>query len=123
MLRKAPCGQNAVAKCANCEQPLCSKHALAQMNAGRKTGKFLCADCNAADRQFQETAPATPVAPAKPAPAEPAKPAAAAPAKPPAAAAAKPAAPAKPPEKPAEKPAEKPQENSDGSIDFTPSKK
>ena len=110
LLRKTACGNTAVTKCANCEQPLCTKHAIAQLNAGRKTGKFLCGDCNAADRLYQETAP-VPAAPAKPA--APVKPAAA-PAKPgPAAAAAKPAA-------EAPKPAE---ENSDGSIDFTPGKK
>jgi hypothetical protein len=105
LLRKTACGHTAVTKCANCEQPLCTKHAIAQLNAGRKTGKFLCADCNAADRLFQETAPLPAAAPAKPA-AAPLKP-------PPAPAAAKPAA-------EAPKPAE---ENSDGSIDFTPGKK
>lgn len=125
LLRKKPCGGSAVAKCANCEQPLCSKHALAQLSAGRKTGKFLCADCNAADRQFQETAGALPVAPAKPPAAEAPKPAAA-PAKPAAPAPAQPAAASRPaaaPAKPPAKPPEKPEENSDGSIDFTPSKK
>jgi hypothetical protein len=115
LLRKAPCGHTAVAKCANCEQPLCSKHAIAQLSAGRKTGKFLCADCNAADRQYQATTPAAPPA-AKPV----------APAKPPAAAAtpAPSAGPGNPPAAPAKPPAQKPlEENSDGSIDFTPSKK
>lgn len=111
LLRKAPCGHAAVTKCANCEQPLCGKHAIAQLNAGRKTGKFLCADCNAADRQYQETAPIPAAAPAKPA---------AAPVKPPPAAAAKPAGEAPQPASEAPKPAE---ENSDGSIDFTPGKK
>ena len=103
LLRKAPCGNTAATKCANCEQPLCTRHAIAQLNAGRKTGKFLCADCNATDRQYQETAPAA-AQPAAKAPA-PAKPAAA-PARP----AASPAEPKPPPEEPS------------GGIDFTPEK-
>lgn len=102
LLRKAPCGSTAVAKCGNCEQPLCTKHAVPQLSAtGKKTGAFLCPECNAAQKQFEKTAaqaPARPAAAAKPA---------AAPVKPPPAAA-------------APKPAE---ENSDGSIDFTPGKK
>jgi hypothetical protein len=109
LLRKKPCGQPSITRCANCEQPLCAKHAIAQLGAsGRKTGKFLCADCNAAQRQYEETA-----APA-PAPAVLAKPADKPQAAPPKPAAA--AAPAKPAAKPDA-------ENSDGSIDFTPSKK
>ena len=113
LLRKTACGHTAVTKCANCEQPLCTKHAVAQLNAGRKTGKFLCADCNATDRQYQETAPVAAPA-AKPA----ANPPASTLAAPKPAAAKPPAEPAKPaaPPKPAE-------ENSDGSIDFTPGKK
>ena len=121
LLRKTPCGGNAVAKCANCEQPLCTKHAVAQLNAaGKKTGTFLCPECNAAQRDIakSEAKAAGAVKPAalppKPAAVPPKPPAAAAPA------AAKPAAAA------AKPPAEKPQplqENSDGSIDFTPSKK
>ena len=56
LLRKAPCGGNAVAKCANCEQPLCTKHAVAQLNAaGKKTGTFLCPPCNAAQRDIAKT--------------------------------------------------------------------
>ena len=124
LLRKAPCGGNAVAKCANCEQSLCTKHAVAQLNAaGKKTGTYLCPQCHAAQRDIAKVeakakaapmAPKPAAAPPKPA-ASPAKPAAPAPA-----AAAKPAAGA--PKPPAEKP--KPlEENSDGSIDFTPSKK
>ena len=112
LLRKAPCGGNAVAKCANCEQPLCTKHALAQLNAaGKKTGTFLCPECNAAQRDIAKIEAKAAAAP---------KPLAAAP-KP----AAKPAAPS-PGAAAAKPPAEKPkplQENSDGSIDFTPSKK
>jgi hypothetical protein len=78
LLRKHTCGQPSVARCANCEQPLCTKHAIAQHSAsGAKTGKFLCAQCNAAAKLYEETAPAP--APAqkagehpKPAPAVPA---------------------------------------------------
>jgi hypothetical protein len=121
LLRKKPCGQLSITKCANCEQPLCGKHAIAQLSTtGRKTGKFLCADCNAAQRQYEETAVPAPATPAKPADKRQPEPGAAtahpkpaatpAPATKPAPAA--PAAPAKPPE-----------ENSDGSIDFTPTKK
>ena len=118
LLRKKPCGQPSITKCANCEQPLCAKHAIAQLSAtGKKTGKVLCADGNAAQRPYEETAapapaPAAPVKAADKPQAAPPKPAAA-PATPPAAA----PAPAKPA---AAHPAP---ENSDGSIDFTPSKK
>ena len=120
LLRKAQCGGNAVAKCANCEQSLCTKHAVAQLNAaGKKTGTYLCPPCHAAQRDIAKSA-ATAAGPAK-AVAAPPKPAAQAAPKPPAAPlAGKPAAAASTP--PAEKP--KPlEENSDGSIDFTPSKK
>jgi hypothetical protein len=65
LLRKAPCGQTAVARCANCEQPLCSKHAIAQLNAaGKKTGTFLCADCDKARRDHEKYAAASRSAPA-----------------------------------------------------------
>src|SRR3954465_5835979 len=59
LLRKHACANPSVAKCANCEQPLCTKHALPQHSAtGGKTGKFLCAQCNAAAKLYDETAPA-----------------------------------------------------------------
>jgi len=110
LLKKKPCGQPAVAKCANCEMPLCSKHAVPQLSSTRqRTGKFMCAECARAEREADRMAPVAKPS-VKPAPAG--------------AAAAKgaPPAPAKPAAKPP-KPAAKPQENSDGSIDFTPSKK
>jgi hypothetical protein len=108
LLKKSACGHAAVAKCANCEMPLCSKHAIPQLSpTGNKTGSFLCGECNAAQKAHDKHLAAA-SRPAIPKPA--AKPAA-------------PAAAAKPPVKPAAQPAEKPQENSDGSIDFTPSKK
>ncbi len=46
LLRKKPCGHPAVAHCANCEQPLCKEHAVAQLNeAGQRTGKSMCHEC------------------------------------------------------------------------------
>jgi len=115
LLKKKPCGHPAVTHCANCEQPLCAQHALPELSAaGKKTGKFLCKECQAASREIAKTeAQHPPAAPKKPAGAPP--PAAKAPAAP----AAKPAPGAKP--APAEaKPAEK---KDDGGIDFTPTKK
>src|SRR5215212_9681887 len=72
LLKKKPCGHNAVTHCANCEQPLCKQHAVAQKTAG----KFMCKECDAARRDFEKNPP--PAAVAK-RPAEPPKPAAAAP--------------------------------------------
>src|SRR4249920_681617 len=97
-MKKKPYGDKQVTKCGNCEQPLCSKHAVPQMSAGHKT--FLCPECAKAWKQSEKTVgtlPPTPAAalkkpaeqPKAPAPAP--KPAAQAPAKP-AAAAPKPAA-------------------------------
>src|SRR5436853_3615 len=95
LLRKHPCGQNAVAKCANCEMALCTKHAVAQLNTMKqRTGKFMCAECDRANKAA-EPAPANKPGAAKPA----------APHKPPVAAAPKPAAPAPKPAAPAPKPA------------------
>jgi hypothetical protein len=46
LLRKKPCGHAAVAKCLNCDQPLCVEHAVAQLtDAGQRTGKFMCQQC------------------------------------------------------------------------------
>ena len=121
LLKKHPCGANAVTKCANCEQPLCTKHGAPRMSGGKKI--FLCPECNRAWKESEKlgeipstpaAAPvATPPAPGSKKPAEAPKPAAAAP-KP--AAAAKPAA-----AKPAEKKPEPPEEHS-GALEFTPSK-
>lgn len=116
LLRKTPCGQTSVTKCANCERPLCGKHAVAQLSAtGHKTGAFMCAECEKAQRAHEKNIAAAP----RPAAVRPAP-------KPPAGAAASPARPAAPapaPAKPAAVAPAKPAENSDGSIDFTPSKK
>jgi hypothetical protein len=46
LLRKKPCGHVAIAKCLNCDQPLCIEHAVAQLSeAGHRTGKFMCQVC------------------------------------------------------------------------------
>jgi hypothetical protein len=57
LLKKKPCGHNAVTHCANCEQPLCKQHVVAQKTAG----KFMCKDCDAARRDFEKNTPAAPV--------------------------------------------------------------
>ncbi len=109
LLKKKPCGQNAVSKCGNCEQALCSKHAVGLMSGGKKT--FLCPECAKAWKEQAKAMgelPSTPAAALPPAaakPAEHAKPAAARPAP------AKPAA--------AEKKSEPPPEHS-GPLEFAP---
>jgi hypothetical protein len=118
LLRKKPCGSPAVAHCLNCEQALCSQHAVAQKNAsGGNTGKFLCKECAAAWKEADKNVP--PPAPKKVEPKPGAAPAHGAAPKPaaPAPAAAKPAE-AKKEEAPPAKPAE-----SSGMIEFTPTKK
>jgi hypothetical protein len=103
LLKKKPCGNASVTRCANCEQPLCSKHAVAQhTESGKHSGKFMCKDCDAARAQVAALAPPPQVKK----PAEAAKPAAAAAPTEPAR-----AAPAQP------KPAD-----DGGAIEFTPSK-
>jgi hypothetical protein len=57
LLKKKPCGHNAVTHCANCEQPLCKQHAVAQKAAG----KFMCKECDAARRDYEKNTPAAPV--------------------------------------------------------------
>ena len=107
LLKKKPCGHPSVTRCANCEQPLCSKHAVAQLKEnGLKSGKFMCKDCDTARAEM--AAISSPPAAVKK-PAEPAKPAA-----PAAAAAAEPAA------KPA--PAEQKPADDGGALEFTPTK-
>jgi hypothetical protein len=55
LLRKKPCGHAAITKCANCEAPLCAQHAIPQMSAAqKKTGAFMCKDCDDARRQFEK---------------------------------------------------------------------
>jgi hypothetical protein len=85
LLRKKPCGHAAITKCANCEAPLCAQHALAQLSpAQKKTGAFMCKDCDDARRLFEKNQAAL----AKTKAAAPPIPGAKAPAAPPAAAAA-----------------------------------
>jgi hypothetical protein len=56
LLRKHACGQASVAHCANCEQALCSKHAIAQLSpTGARTGKFMCEQCNAAAKAYAKS--------------------------------------------------------------------
>jgi hypothetical protein len=101
MLRKKPCGGAAVAHCLNCEQALCSQHAVAQKGeTGSHTGKFLCKECEAAWKEQVKNIPAPP---------------------PKGAAAPKPAFAPKPEPKKEEAPAPKPAES--GAIEFTPTKK
>ena len=57
LLKKKPCGSNAVTHCATCEQPLCKQHVVAQKPAG----KFMCKECDAARRDFEKNTPPTPV--------------------------------------------------------------
>jgi hypothetical protein len=55
LLRKKPCGAPGVARCATCEQPLCSQHAIAQVTSmGKRTGKFTCKECEAAAKEQQK---------------------------------------------------------------------
>jgi len=65
LLKKKPCGNNAVTHCATCEQPLCKQHVVAQKTAG----KFMCKECDAARRAFEKNTPPAPAkTPAAPAP-------------------------------------------------------
>jgi len=125
LLMKKPCGQPGVTHCLNCEQALCSKHAVPQLNeGGHKTGKFMCQECFAAQKEAAKLAAKSQPAGAK----KPDAPAAAAPRpaapKPPAP---KPAAPAPAAAKPGAAPAKpeaKPGLSMDdsGPLEFTPSK-
>lgn len=73
-LKKKPCGRPSVTHCLNCEIPLCAEHAVAEMSAaGKRTGKFLCKECQVA---LKENEARLATVEKKPAP----KPAAAAPA-------------------------------------------
>lgn len=116
LLKKHPCGATAVAKCGNCEQPLCTKHAAGRMSGGKKI--FLCPECNRAWKESEKLGeiPSTPAAaPVAPAPAPGSKKPAEAPK--PAAAAPKPPAGAKPAEKKPE-----PAEEHSGALEFSPGK-
>jgi hypothetical protein len=108
LLKKKPCGSNGVTHCANCEQPLCRQHAVAQKTAG----KFMCKECDAARKEFEKNPPP---APAVKKPAEAPKPA-------PAATAANAAATPAKPGAPKEAPAAATVDHGDA-LEFTPSKK
>lgn len=126
LLRKKPCGQPAVSKCANCEQAICAKHRVPQVVGGKKTTGFLCPECARAWKQSEKTLGELPPTPASAGPAaapekKPAeKPAGHAPAPAAKAPAAKPPA-AKPAAAPEKKPA--PEIENSGPLEFTPSKK
>jgi hypothetical protein len=56
LLRKKPCGHVAVARCLNCDQPLCVEHSVAQLSdTGHKTGKFMCHECDVAAKEHAKT--------------------------------------------------------------------
>jgi hypothetical protein len=56
LLRKKPCGHAAVARCLNCDQPLCVDHAVAQLTeGGQRTGKFMCQECVAAAKDHAKS--------------------------------------------------------------------
>lgn len=127
LLKKHPCGEKSVAKCANCEMALCVKHAVGRMSGGKKI--FLCQECARAWKESEKlgelpSAPAGAPGAAKAAekpPAPAAAPKAAVPPKP----APKPAA---VPQKPApiakkEEPKEEKKPDDDAPLEFTPSKK
>ena len=55
LLRKKPCGQTAVTACETCERPLCAQHAVAQLaESGKRSGKFMCQECEAARREHEK---------------------------------------------------------------------
>ena len=120
LLKKKPCGEASVTHCANCEQPLCAKHAVPQLtDTGKKSGKFMCKDCSVAQREHDKAIAAAahaekPKTPAAPAARAAAAPAAQAPGAPPPQAK-KPAAPGA-----KEPPAEEKSGPNYGAIDFTP---
>src|SRR3954467_1722258 len=62
LLRKHPCGEKAVTKCANCEQALCAKHTVTTMSGGKKT--MLCPECAKAWKEQEKPMGAVPSAPA-----------------------------------------------------------
>ena len=56
LFSKKPCGHAAVATCLNCEQHLCTEHAVAQLSeAGQRTGKFMCKECVAAAKDHAKS--------------------------------------------------------------------
>jgi len=121
LLKKKACGDPAVGKCANCEQPLCAKHRVPRMSGGKKT--LLCPECARAWKESEKALGDLPSTPASSLPPQADKPAPAPkPAPKPAATPAAPrAAPAGPKPAPVaqKKPEPPPAENS-GPLEFTP---
>src|SRR5262249_20198822 len=109
LLKKKTCGQPAVGKCANCEQPLCAKHRVPRMSAGKKT--LLCPECARAWKESEKALGELPATPASALPPQSEKPAAEKPGSPPPAPRAAPAA-QKPPEPQPIEPS--------GPLEFTP---
>jgi hypothetical protein len=114
LLKKKACGQPAAGKCANCEQPLCSKHQVPQTSGGRKTGGFLCPECARAWRESERRLGELPATPASALPPQQEKPAAERPATPPPVARPAPAAQKQPQPPPIEE---------SGPLEFTPEPK
>jgi len=101
LLKKKTCGQPAVGKCDNCEQPLCAKHRVPRLSAGKKT--LLCPECARAWKASEKALGELPLTPASALPPQTEKPAAAdKPAAPQPAPRAAPAAPQKPEPPPVE---------------------
>ncbi|HET7362015.1 MAG TPA: hypothetical protein VFJ70_00445 [Burkholderiales bacterium] len=111
LLKKKTCGQPAVGKCANCEQPLCAKHRVPRMSAGKKT--LLCPECARAWKASEKTLGELPSTPASMLPPQEEKKPTAAPAP-----AARPAPAASAPKKPEPPPVEP-----SGPLEFTPEPK
>jgi hypothetical protein len=74
LLKKKTCGQPAVGKCANCEQPLCAKHRVPRTSAGKKT--LLCPECARAWQESEKVLGDLPPTPASALPPQAEKPAA-----------------------------------------------
>ena len=111
LLKKKTCGQPAVGKCDNCEQPLCAKHRVPRMSAGKKT--LLCPECARAWKESEKALGELPSTPASMLPPQEEKKPAAAPAS-----AARPAPAASAPKKPEPPPIEQ-----SGPLEFTPEPK
>jgi len=111
LLKKKTCGQPAVGKCDNCEQPLCAKHRVPRMSAGKKT--LLCPECARAWKESEKALGELPSTPASMLPPQEEKKPAAAPTS-----AARPAPAASAPKKPEPPPIEQ-----SGPLEFTPEPK
>ena len=111
LLKKKTCGQPAVGKCDNCEQPLCAKHRVPRLSAGKKT--LLCPECARAWKESEKALGELPSTPASMLPPQEEKKPAAAPTS-----AARPAPAASAPKKPEPPPIEQ-----SGPLEFTPEPK